>query len=189
MNYNLYKALTLSCKVDIEDDDPKKNELFWEECTWTRMSDNADCHLVAIDDDKLNEPRCDKAIGDAKVERSADKLGCCITFHPSKKNLREQWKCTLQKCIDEKDEGCTSETASICIDSIVVNATVCSTSINQYSYQTLFSYCARWNLNEKSIMIIFRLCHTLRGCQNWKREWVIKFLLPSEKCLSKSPFL
>ena len=72
------ERLTLTCGVDVEDDFPKKNELFWKECKWTRHSDNADCRLQAIDDDNTKELQCDKNIGEANWTRSADNLNCSI---------------------------------------------------------------------------------------------------------------
>ena len=132
------KRLTLSCKVDVENDFPKKNELYWKECTWTRVSDNADCRIQAIDDDNTKELQCDKTIGEANWTRSADNRGCSITFIPEKATPMEEWKCTLQKCMDIREGGCKeNKTASECIKDVIVNVTVRTCTINSYSHFTM----------------------------------------------------
>ena len=143
------ERLTLTCGVDVEDDFPKKTELFWKECKWTRLSDDKDCRLQAEDNYNVKELQCDKAIGEANMTRSADNMHCSITFRPEEENPLEKWKCTLQKCMhlkleegmklsEIKEGGCGFPIASDCIDNVIVNVTVRIREINLYSYSVIY---------------------------------------------------
>ena len=125
----LPEALTLSCKVDVDDDLIGNAELFWKKCTWTRLSSDADghdavCFLSAIDDHNYEEGICDSSMGNVRIGIGTQRLECTITLLKTQENDNGGWKCTLDKCQDRKDGGC-KDAGSSCTRSVVVNATVC----------------------------------------------------------------
>ena len=140
------EPLTLSCKIDVEDDFMEQYDMIWKECTWTRISDNSGCRVTAIYDDNdqliklnqthvINEKKCDKSLSKVIIDQSADRSTCIMTFDPvgGTGQRTESWKCILTECIDIKNKGCKSEVARDCFDEAIVNATVCSNSIYKHS--------------------------------------------------------
>ena len=117
------ERLTLLCKIEHDEALKENHDLFWKTCTWTRLSDGAECHLTALEH-KTNIESCDVSMGD--VEHTiTDRLECSITLPDTHQRNNGAWKCTLGKCKDRKDGGCISEYPSNCSREVVVNAQVC----------------------------------------------------------------
>ena len=116
------ERLTLLCKIEHDEALKENHDLFWKTCTWTRLSDGAECHLTALEH-KTNIESCDVSMGD--VEHTiTDRLECSITLPNILKIDDGAWKCKLTKCVDRKDGGCSSNITSTCYREIIVNATV-----------------------------------------------------------------
>ena len=127
------EALTLSCKVDVDDALIGYEELFWKKCTWTRLSNDANghdavCFLSAIDDHNYEEGICDSSMGNVRIGIGTQRLECTITLLKTQETDNGGWKCTLDKCQDKMDGGC-KDAGSSCTRSVVVNATVYASCI------------------------------------------------------------
>ena len=130
--------LKLSCSIQVDNDSINNEELFWKTCTWTRLSDNSDCLLYAVNNYDIEKRSCDSSMGEVNIDDGTDgkfnRLECSISIPISKieKNIvDEAWKCTLHKCKDMKDGGCNAKDEDECSNDVTVNATV-----NNYIYLT-----------------------------------------------------
>ena len=125
------ERLTLLCKIEHDEALRENHDLFWKTCTWTRLSDNSDCHLYAVNNYDIEKRSCDSSMGDVNIDDGTDgkinRLECSISIPISKieKNIvDEAWKCTLHKCKDIEDGGCNAKDEDECFNDVIVNATV-----------------------------------------------------------------
>ena len=123
------ESLELSCKVQV--DNTGMDEMFWTDCTWTKLSENGDdaaCRLKDFDGDNVMEKKCDASLEKAVLNKSADNSRCRIFLDAMQEKDKgvQRWRCRLQKCIDKRNEECRSDTAKQCVGEVIVNATVCT---------------------------------------------------------------
>ena len=98
------------------------------------MNDNAECRQLAINDNKIKKEQCDSSLGQVAIGQGGEideinrrKIRCSITF-TAQENDNGKWKCTLHKCMDTKNGGCSSNIASNCSSEAIVDTTVCISS-------------------------------------------------------------
>ena len=126
----------LNCIVNVEDSKPIE-ENAWKRCVWKRNYDEASCTQTATDVSKTKKEACDSYMQAEKIQPGSvrNKIKCSISIPSASLHDRGSWTCSLEKCKDGKDGGCSANAASECMGEASVNVTVFITFLDNQSYK------------------------------------------------------